>query len=144
MNISIPSAKSPFDSSSSMNTPSLVISQGNASSMKRAEDGLSLGRTILDIYSRRILDCASNQFLDLAIVQCLKTIDTRDLISLLAKAKRLGYSETDVVDDVYETQACTRSSLDATGTLIEPREPRQSENTGKPGHGLSTKVRARL
>lgn len=38
-------------------------------------------------------------FLDLAVGQRLKTISAIDLVNLLAKAKRLGYEETDIIDD---------------------------------------------
>jgi hypothetical protein len=63
-----------------------------------AANGPSLWRTILDTHGREILECASDQFLDLAIALRLETISARDLVELLAKAGRLGYMETDIIE----------------------------------------------
>ena len=63
-----------------------------------------LWRTILDAHGREILDCASDQFLDLALSRRLKTIKARELVCLLVRAERLRYSEIDVVN--YDKTAC--------------------------------------
>ena len=39
------------------------------------------------------------QFLDLAVATWLETISARELVHLLVKAGRLGYRETDVVEN---------------------------------------------
>ena len=56
-------------------------------------------RAILEAYGKEILESASEQFLDLALEVRLQTISARELVRLLAKANRLGYQETDTVDD---------------------------------------------
>jgi hypothetical protein len=60
---------------------------------------LPLIRAILKTYNKNILKSVSDQFLDLVIKLRLKTISTRDLVNLLAKAKRLNYSKTDVINN---------------------------------------------
>jgi hypothetical protein len=67
--------------------------------IKKAATGLSFVRVILETYNKDILKSVSDQFLDLVIKLRLKTISVRDLVNLLAKAKRLDYSETDVINN---------------------------------------------
>lgn len=42
---------------------------------------------------------AGHEFLDLAIARRPQNIEPRDLVNLLAKAERLGYTEMDVITD---------------------------------------------
>jgi hypothetical protein len=60
---------------------------------------LPLVHAILETYNKDILKSVSDQFLDLVIKLRLKTISIRDLVNLLAKAKRLNYSKTDVINN---------------------------------------------
>ncbi|KAI1470185.1 uncharacterized protein F4812DRAFT_457577 [Daldinia caldariorum] len=46
-----------------------------------------------------ILEKASDYFLDLALERRLRTIDARSLINALARAERLGYENSDILDD---------------------------------------------
>ncbi|KAI1768326.1 hypothetical protein GGR53DRAFT_462579 [Hypoxylon sp. FL1150] len=46
-----------------------------------------------------ILEKADDQFLDKALEKRLKTIDARSLINALARAERLGYEDSDIVED---------------------------------------------
>ncbi len=56
----------------------------------------------LDEVSDSILDKCSDYFLDKAMERRLKTIDARSLINALARAERLGYENSDVLDDQRE------------------------------------------
>lgn len=56
----------------------------------------------LDEVSDSILNKCSNYFLDKAMERRLKTIDARSLINALARAERLGYENSDVLDDKRE------------------------------------------
>jgi hypothetical protein len=53
----------------------------------------------MEDHGDKMLEVASNDFLDRAIEKRLQTIDAKELVALLAKAKRLGYDEEDVVDE---------------------------------------------
>ena len=79
--------------------PSFHAPKDAAPSIKSAANGPSLLPSILDVHGREILERASDQFLDVAMALRLETINARDLVNLLDKAGRLGYSETDVDDD---------------------------------------------
>jgi hypothetical protein len=87
---------------------------------------VSLWRTILDAHGRQILEYASDQFLDLAMARRLETIKAGDLVSMLAKADRLGHSEVDVVDDdetvrpVHESPGIALSRVNAISTSTPP------------------------
>jgi hypothetical protein len=102
MNVSTPATLSSIDApsnstySSSSNT---TIPKDAPSPVGSAADGACLWRSILDTHGKEIFECASHQFLDLATALQLETINTRDLVSLLAKVGRLLYTETDVVED---------------------------------------------
>jgi hypothetical protein len=52
-----------------------------------------------DTHGKEILECVSEPFLDLATALRLETINARDLVSLLAKAGRLGYRDTNIIED---------------------------------------------
>jgi hypothetical protein len=92
----------------------------------KAATGSPLVRVILESNSKEILESISEQFLDLAIEVRLQTISVSQLVKLLAKANRLGYQETDIVDDengarpVQGGNTNARSKLDVTGTLKPP------------------------
>ncbi len=49
-----------------------------------------------------ILEKVDDQFLDKALEKRLRTIDARSLINALARAERLGYEDSDIVDDRRE------------------------------------------
>lgn len=53
----------------------------------------------IEDYGDKFLEAASDEFLDQALELRLPTIDADKLLALLAKAKRLGYDEQDVVDE---------------------------------------------
>lgn len=97
-----------------------------APSVGTAATGSLLVRTILEAYGKEILESASEQFLDLAVEVRLQTISARQLVKLLANANRLGYQETDIVDDengarpVQGGNANSRSKPDATRTPKPP------------------------
>jgi hypothetical protein len=97
MDIGTPSSQGSIDSPSSANPSRAAVFKGAAPSTGRAED--SLLRTILDKHGREMLNFASSQFLDHAMALRLRTIAAKDLVSMLAKAERLGYSETDVISE---------------------------------------------
>jgi hypothetical protein len=149
MDIAMPSALNPVNSPTSANLSRAAVFKGAAPSIGRAED-LSLWRQILDTHGSQILGYASNEFLDLAIARRLETIEPRDLVNLLAKAGRIGYSETDIITDnetdeqtiqaVLETQGRARSRLDATGTLTPLTPP--SERVGQGDDGPADLSRA--
>jgi hypothetical protein len=56
----------------------------------------------IDEISDAILDRCSEQFLDRAMERRLTTIDARSLINALARAERLGYENSDVLEDRRE------------------------------------------
>ncbi|CAJ2501496.1 Uu.00g043490.m01.CDS01 [Anthostomella pinea] len=56
----------------------------------------------LDAVRNLILERCSDRFLDQALEKRLKTIDARSLINALARAERLGYENSDVLDDQKE------------------------------------------
>jgi hypothetical protein len=61
----------------------------------------------MEDYGDKFLNAASDEFLDQALELRLPTIDEDKLVDLLAKAKRLGFDEQEVVDeeeDVVPTQ----------------------------------------
>jgi hypothetical protein len=126
MNIATPAAQSSVSHSSTStlsHSPSdAVIPKDAALSIGNALNGSSLVHSILEAYGKEILEFASDQFLDLAIAMRLKTINARELVGLLAKAERLGYSKADIIDgedNVCPVQvACegSGSRLDSIGT----------------------------
>ncbi|KAG4414295.1 hypothetical protein IFR04_012591 [Cadophora malorum] len=117
---SAPSSIAPHSSS---NATSDAVT---APSIGKAATGSPLVRAILESYGKEILESASEQFLDLAVEVRLQTISARQLVKLLANANRLGYQETDIVDDengarpVQGGNANSRSKPDATRTPKPP------------------------
>jgi hypothetical protein len=107
-------------------TSDTVTLKGASPSIGKAATGSPLVRAILESYGKQILESASDQFLDLAVRVRLQTISERELVKLLAKAKRLGYQETDIIDDedgvrpVQEANAGSRSKPNG----IETPKPR--------------------
>ena len=96
-------------------TSDTVTLNGATPSIGKAATDSHLVRAILESYGKDILESASDQFLDHAVGGGLQTISARELLKLLVKAKRLGYQETDIIDDkdgvrpVQEANACSRS-----------------------------------
>ena len=138
-----------------------------APSIGKAATGSILVSAILETYGKEILESASEQFLDLALEVRLQTISARELVKLLAKANRLGYQETDTVDDendappVQGGNANSRSKPDAIGTpkppgaiagqcrphsanFISTTFPRKSSSTKSYEHSPSPARRASL
>lgn len=130
MNISAPSS---IDTSSSLTQPSssdTLAPKDAAPPIRGATNGPSLWRSILDTHGKEILECASDQFLDLATALRLKTINARDLVSLLAKAGRLGFRETDVVED--ETVGpLTHEADEGLSTSFAPNLPGERTSQGR-------------
>jgi hypothetical protein len=96
-----PTALRFIDTSSSSTHPSssdTTIPKDTAPPIGSAANGPSLWRSIIDTHGKEILECASDQFLDLATALRLETINARDLVDLLAKAGRPRYIETDIVE----------------------------------------------
>lgn len=58
-----------------------------------------LTKADLDHVADTILERASNNFLDKALVVRLRTIEAKPLINALARAERLGYEPSDIVED---------------------------------------------
>lgn len=56
----------------------------------------------LDDIAAVLLEKCSDDFLDKALEQRLKTIDARSLINALARAERLGYENGDIIEDRKE------------------------------------------
>lgn len=56
----------------------------------------------LDDIAAVLLEKCSDHFLDKALEQRLKTIDARSLINALARAERLGYENSDIIEDRKE------------------------------------------
>jgi hypothetical protein len=75
-----------------------IMPKDAALAVGSAANGSSLWHSILDTYGKEILQCASDQFLDLAMALRLESINTRDLNGLLAKAGRLGCRDTNIVE----------------------------------------------
>ncbi|KAI2640623.1 hypothetical protein GGS26DRAFT_539080 [Hypomontagnella submonticulosa] len=61
-----------------------------------------LSSTDIDELSDDILEKASDRFLDLALQRRLRTIDARSLINALAHAERLGYENSDILEEQNE------------------------------------------
>lgn len=91
----------------------------------------------LDEISDLVLSKCSNSFLDKAVEKRLKTIDARSLINALARAERLGYENSDVLDDQREKVAPTGASIGAnqpqrTGSISSQQRPVASIPPGTP------------
>ncbi|KAI5862083.1 hypothetical protein GGS23DRAFT_103928 [Durotheca rogersii] len=100
----------------------------------------------LDELASEILDKASNSFLDLALEKRLRTIDARSLISALARAERLGYEDSDILDDQSPRGAAVppvHASPIVTWTpvkLASNTQLGQGDSAGNPSRRSSTKV----
>jgi hypothetical protein len=82
--------------SASVHTTSTTTLKGAAPPIETAANR-SLWRSILDTHGKEILQCASDQFLDLAAGLRLERISARDLVRLPAKAGKLGPKSTNIV-----------------------------------------------
>ncbi|RYP76119.1 hypothetical protein DL771_001943 [Monosporascus sp. 5C6A] len=80
----------------------------------------------LDEVSDLILSRCSNYFLDKAMEKRLKTIDARSLINALARAERLGYENSDVLDDQRERVMPTVAPMNQGQRIsnMPPQHPR--------------------
>lgn len=89
----------------------------------------------LDEVSDSILNKCSNYFLDKAVERRLKTIDARSLINALARAERLGYENSDVLDDqrekVLSTAPSTNLNLNQNQRNIQPSQQRSIGPVGQ-------------
>jgi hypothetical protein len=119
-------------SSSEVVTPRAA---GRQTCPPKATGDSSLWRTILDEHGEDILEHASDQFLDLVMSRRLKTIKAEDLVCMLARADRLGYSEVDIFHDdnetvntIHEAQRIARICLDATSNPISRRRDRSDSD----------------
>ncbi|KAI1827992.1 hypothetical protein F4861DRAFT_490192 [Xylaria intraflava] len=65
----------------------------------RDEIGSHIRQQDIDAMAPAILEKCSDEFLDRALAQRLKTIDARSLINALARAERLGYENSDVLEE---------------------------------------------
>jgi hypothetical protein len=54
---------------------------------------------VVEEYGDRLLQAANEDFLDQVVEARLKTIGAKELVAMLAKTKRLGYDEEDIVDE---------------------------------------------
>ncbi|KAI1323334.1 hypothetical protein F5Y16DRAFT_347201 [Xylariaceae sp. FL0255] len=59
----------------------------------------------IDAIGDALIAKASDQFLDMVLEHRLKTIDARSLINALARAERLGYENSDIIEDNRERAA---------------------------------------
>ena len=136
--IATPAAQSSVDNLSSStwprSPPDAIISKDTAPSIGKASTGSPLLCAILESYGKEILESASDQFLDLAVRVRLQTISARELVKLLAEAKRLGYQETDIIDD--EDGACPVQEANAGS----PSKPNGIE-TPKPRAAIASQRR---
>lgn len=102
--------------SASVHTPSTTTPKGAIPPVEIAGNG-PLWRSILDTHSKEILQCASDQFLDLAAKLRLERINARDLVRLPAKAGELGSKGTNIVENnaldclPHEANESTQASL---------------------------------
>jgi hypothetical protein len=124
MYIATPAAQSSVDHSStstlSHSSSDAVISEDAVPSIGKASNGSSLVHSILQAYSKEILEYASDQFLDLAVAIRLKTIGARELVGLLAEAEADIIDDEDYDDQVKAAWESPRSSLDAIRTSKPP------------------------
>lgn len=86
----------------------------------------------MEDHGEKILEVATDEFLDRAMEVRLKTIGAKELVALLAKAKRLGYDEQDVVDEEEDVTPVQNELVEDSGldfediprpAPIEPIEP---------------------
>jgi hypothetical protein len=83
----------------------------------------------MEDYGDKMLEAASDEFLDRALELRLPTIDADKLLTLLTKAKRLGYDEQDFVDeeeDVVPAQNGPSESAEPNIEEIPNPEPREA------------------
>jgi hypothetical protein len=83
----------------------------------------------IEDYGDRFLEAADDEFLDQALELRLPSIDADKLVALLAKAKRLGYDEQDVVDEEEDVVPAQNGPVEDSKPAIEKMlnpEPRES------------------
>jgi hypothetical protein len=89
----------------------------------------------MEDYGDKLLEAASDEFLDRVLELRLPTIDADKLVALLAKAKRLGYDEQDVVDeeeDVVPAQNGPSEGSEPEIKEIRNPEPRDAIMVDRP------------
>lgn len=74
----------------------------------------------LDEIASAILEKCSDKFLDRALEKRLNTIEARSLINALARAERLGYESSDVVEDRRGEIVSTTETNGSGATLVKP------------------------
>ncbi|KAI1810998.1 hypothetical protein GGS20DRAFT_579435 [Poronia punctata] len=96
-------------------------------SESKVEIATQLTKEDLDGIGDIILDKCSNEFLDKALEKRLKSIDARSLINALARAERLGYESSDVLEERQEGVHASHAPQAAMGpeltTLTQPPPP---------------------
>ncbi|KAI1382289.1 hypothetical protein F4677DRAFT_401536 [Hypoxylon crocopeplum] len=98
----------------------------------------------LDELARDIIEKASDHFLDQALDKRLRTIDARSLINALARAERLGYENSDILDEQSEepskfNPAPAQFNPAPNPISVEPHPRAQSKPSlppGQQGRGL--------
>jgi hypothetical protein len=73
----------------------------------------------IEDYGDKFLDAADDEFLDQALELRLPSIDADKLVALLAKAKRLGYDEQDVVDEEEDVVPAQNRPAESLQPIIE-------------------------
>ncbi|KAI0596411.1 hypothetical protein F4775DRAFT_564448 [Biscogniauxia sp. FL1348] len=74
----------------------------------------------IDDITDAILERCSDAFLDKAMDKRLKTVDARSLINALARAERLGYENSDVIED-YKEKVVTANPAPVPAPAVPPR-----------------------
>lgn len=81
----------------------------------------------LDEIAEAILEKCSDNFLDRALEKRLNTIDARSLINALARAERLGYESSDVLEDRRGETNSTAHPNGSGATLAKPLTSTQTQ-----------------
>jgi hypothetical protein len=80
----------------------------------------------IEDYGDKFLEAANDEFLDKALELRLSTIDADKLVALLAKAKRLGYDEQDVVDEEEDVMPAQNGPSESNLQEVSNPEPRDA------------------
>jgi hypothetical protein len=83
----------------------------------------------IEDYGDKFLEAADDEFLDQALELRLPSIDADKLVALLARAKRLGYDEQDVVDEEEDVVPAQNGPAEGSEPAIEKMlnpEPRDA------------------
>ncbi|KAG8157889.1 hypothetical protein KVR01_012161 [Diaporthe batatas] len=107
----------------------------------------TMTRADIDAVASQILSKASESFLDAALQLRLKSIDAKRLINALARAERLGYEPSDVVDEDddhamslspvdYDEQSMPVPTPQPQGANLPPIQPRPAPLPDAPSDDL--------